>query len=162
VTEERESSEYRVTQDQEIRIPVIEETLALGKRVIETGGYRLVKSVSEREASATAPVVHESVVVDRVAIDRLLGPEEPLPSPRTEGDTWILPLYEEVLVVEKRVRLTEELHVRRVRTESPAPAQTMTLRKETVTIEPLTASDPLRGEPETDGAIPSTQTKTEE
>jgi uncharacterized protein (TIGR02271 family) len=162
VTEERDTGEFSARDDREIRIPVLEETLALGKRVIETGGYRIVKSVSEREASASAPVVHESVVVERVNIDRLLDPGEPLPAPRTEGDSWIVPLCEEVLVVEKRVRLTEELRVRRVRTEMPAPPQTVTLRKESVTIERLDPDGSSPAMPDTNAAAPSTQTRTEE
>jgi stress response protein YsnF len=46
----------------------------------------------------------------------------------------IVPLYEEVLVVEKRLMLREELHITTTRTEMHQP-QSVTLRSEDVVIE---------------------------
>jgi stress response protein YsnF len=47
---------------------------------------------------------------------------ETAPEIRTEGDVTILPVVEEVLVVEKRLVLKEELHIRRrVRQLTQAP-----------------------------------------
>jgi stress response protein YsnF len=59
--------------------------------------------------------------------------DEPVPT-RTEGETTIIPVMEEVLVVEKRLRLKEELHVTRRRTEHRDP-QRVTLRSERVEVE---------------------------
>jgi stress response protein YsnF len=39
--------------------------------------------------------------------------------PRQEGDTLIVPLMEEVLVLEKRLLLREELHITRRREQNP-------------------------------------------
>ena len=50
--------------------------------------------------------------VKRVPVRRLI--DKPV-EPRQEGDTWIVPLVEEVLVVEKRLLLREELHITRRR-----------------------------------------------
>jgi stress response protein YsnF len=57
---------------------------------------------------------------------------------RTEGDVTILPILEEVLVVEKRLVLKEELHIRRhlARENVEVP---VTLRKERAVVERLTA-----------------------
>ena len=58
------------------------------------------------------PLFRDDCDVQRVAIGRLLdGPVEA----RQEGDTWIVPLTEEVLVIEKRLLLREELRITRRR-----------------------------------------------
>jgi len=56
------------------------------------------------------------------------------PEIRHEGDTTIIPVLEEVLVVEKRLILREELHIIRRREEHRDP-QKVTLRKENVEVE---------------------------
>ena len=49
--------------------------------------------------------------VVRVPVDRTLEPGETPPEPRTEGEVMIIPIFEEVVVVEKRLVLKEELHI---------------------------------------------------
>lgn len=117
-------------------VPVVEETLAVGKRVTEQGGVRIVKSVTTEEATIEEPTIREAVSVERVAVDRLLEAGAPLPESRREGDTLIIPIFEEVVIAEKRVRITEELHVLVTRTETVTP-QTTTIRRESVRIEPI-------------------------
>jgi len=56
------------------------------------------------------------------------------PPVRHEGNTMIIPLLEEVLVVEKRLMLREELRVTRTQTEFHAPQQ-VTLRREEITVD---------------------------
>jgi stress response protein YsnF len=58
----------------------------------------------------------------------------------------IVPVIEEVLVVQKQLRLIEELHIRKSRTERHEP-QTVTLRKEEVTVEQLGVENPPATEP---------------
>jgi stress response protein YsnF len=57
---------------------------------------------------------------------------------RTEGDVVIVPVLEEVLVVEKRLVLKEELHIRRDATRENVEVP-VTLRKQRAVIERLTA-----------------------
>ena len=56
------------------------------------------------------------------------------PIKREEGDVLIIPVLEEVVVVEKRLMLKEELRIRRSRGERPV-RETVTLRTEEVSIE---------------------------
>ena len=56
----------------------------------------------------------EGYSIERVKVDRLVT--EPV-SQRQEGDTLILPVMEEVLVVEKRMMLREEIRITRRRDE---------------------------------------------
>lgn len=116
-------------------VPVIEESLVVDKRVVDQGGYRIVKSVDVREEVVDEPLVAHTVDVERRVIGRLL-PSMEVPAPRQEGDTWIVSVVEEVLVTEKRLMLKEELHIRR--TESVTHhSQTFSLRSENVAIERL-------------------------
>jgi stress response protein YsnF len=56
------------------------------------------------------------------------------PAVRTEGDVTIVPVFEERLVVEKRLFLVEELHVRRTVSVDPVELPT-TLRRTRVEVE---------------------------
>jgi uncharacterized protein (TIGR02271 family) len=114
-----------------IVVPVAEEALSVGKRVIETGGVRINKTVHERQETVDIALTEDHVEVERVPINRVVeGPVEV----RREGETLIIPLYEEVFVVEKRLMLKEELHIRMRREEVHKPQQ-VTLRREEVSIE---------------------------
>ncbi|MGI8743084.1 MAG: DUF2382 domain-containing protein [Bryobacteraceae bacterium] len=62
--------------------------------------------------SAFEPLFREDCDVERVPVKRML--DQPVEI-RQEGDTLIIPLMEEVLVVEKRLMLREELHIKRRR-----------------------------------------------
>jgi uncharacterized protein (TIGR02271 family) len=115
-------------------IPVIHEELEIGKRAVPTGGgVRVRKIPREEEQVVDLPLIDEQVEVERVAVDRAV--DSPVPV-RHVGDTIIVPVLQEVLVVEKQLRLVEELHIRKKRSERRQP-QTVTLRKEEATVERL-------------------------
>ena len=80
------------------------------KRQVVTGRVRVQTLTDTIEELAHAEVQRESVEVTRVPIDKVV---ETAPEIRTEGDVTILPIVEEVLVVEKRLVLKEEVHIRR-------------------------------------------------
>jgi len=107
------------------------EDLDVQTRQVETGGVRLTKVVREREELIDEPLWQEKVEVKRVAVNRVV--DGPL-SVRHEGDTMIVPILEEILVVEKRLMLTEEIHISKQRMEIHKP-QRVTLRSEEVTVE---------------------------
>jgi uncharacterized protein (TIGR02271 family) len=115
-------------------IPVIHEEAEVGKRIVETGaGVRVEKRSRDEEQVVDLPMLHEQVDVERVAVDRDVdGPV----AVRHVGDTIIVPVMQEVLIVRKQLRLVEELHIRKTRTERRDP-QTVVLRKEEATVERL-------------------------
>lgn len=120
-------------------IPVIEEHLQVRKEVVETGRIRIGKRVYEEEQTVSTPLISEKVDVERVAVGEFV---DTLPEVRYEGDTMIIPVVEEVVVVEKRLRLVEELRVTRQHIETTATEQ-ITLRKEEVTVERLDPEHPV-------------------
>jgi len=98
-----------------IAIPLADEELIVSKREVETGRVRVRTLVDTHEELVRDELVRASVDVERVAFDTVI---EKVPSPRTEGDTLILPVIEEVLYVRKALVLKEEIHLhRRISTE---------------------------------------------
>jgi uncharacterized protein (TIGR02271 family) len=118
-------------------VPVIVEELEVQKRVVETGKVRITKVVQERETVVDEPLFRDEVEVERVRIDRVVDGPVPV---RYEDDTMIVPLMEEVLVIEKRLVLKEEFHIRKRRVETPRPQQ-VTLRREEVRVERLESTE---------------------
>jgi uncharacterized protein (TIGR02271 family) len=114
-------------------IPVIEEELDVQKRVVETGKVRVTKGVHEHKTLVDEPLFRDEVEVERVLIDRVVDGPVPV---RYEDDTTIVSIMEEVLVIEKRLVLKEELHIRKRRVETHQPQQ-VTLRREEAHIEYL-------------------------
>jgi uncharacterized protein (TIGR02271 family) len=112
-------------------LPVIEETLEVHTSPVETGRVRLRKVVHEREEIVDPPLLHDEVVVERVPINRVV--DGPI-SVRSEEDTLVIPLLEEVLVVEKRLLLKEEVRITKRRVETHLP-QRVTLRREEAVVE---------------------------
>ena len=117
-------------------IPVVAEEVAVGKREVEAGRVRVTKLVHEEQRVVDQTLAIEEVVVERVPVNRLA---EGAVSVRQEGDTMIIPLLEEVLVVEKRLMVREEVRISKRRTEERRP-QTVTLRKEDVKIDRIPAN----------------------
>lgn len=111
-------------------IPVAEEEVVLSKRRVETGAVQVRISVDTHENWIRETLNHQNVEIERKPIQRQV---ETPPAIREQGDVLIIPILEEVLVVEKRLMLTEEIHVRkRVRQEQVE--QPVTLRRQRVSV----------------------------
>jgi uncharacterized protein (TIGR02271 family) len=106
-------------------LPVLAEVLDVQTRRVETGRVRIHKTVQTREVLIDEPIFREEVAIARVPVNRVV--EGPIPV-RYEGDTMIISLLEEVLVVETRLLLTEELRIAKRRTDTHQPVP-VTLRR---------------------------------
>lgn len=116
------------------RVPVIEEQLAVGTRTVDTGGgVRIHKTVSEQPVVIDEALLREEVEVRHVAVDRIVAADE-VPAARHEGDTLIIPILEEVLLLERRLRIKEELHITRHQRHQ-RHAETVMLKSEQVSVE---------------------------
>lgn len=125
-----------------LRIPVIAEQLAVGTRTVDTGrGVRVHKTVVEQPVTIDERLARDDVEVRHVPVDRIVAPDE-APANRYEGDTLIVPILEEVLVVERRVRIKEELHITRVRREEHYQEEVV-LKAEQVSVERFDESGTL-------------------
>jgi len=118
-------------------IPIVEETLKVERRNVESATVRIQKRVEEHTEVVDLPLQSQEVEIDRVAVNQIVAEAIPV---RVEGDTTIISLLEEVLVVEKRLLLREEVHIRKVHKEVHAPQEVL-LRKEIVDIERVPLSN---------------------
>lgn len=121
-------------------IPLVAEEAFISKQTVVTGGVRVSKKVYRDTKTIDEPLLKEDVEISRTPINRFVDAPAPI---REEGDATIVPLYEEALVVEKRLFLREELVIRKRRTEFHSP-QTITRRREDVVIEELDGQGNLK------------------
>jgi stress response protein YsnF len=123
-------------QDKEelLRVPVVREEAWVEKRIVDTGrGVRIHKTVAEHPCQIDERLARDDVQVSHVPVDRIV-PLDQAPATRYEGDTLVVPILEEVLVVERRLRIKEELHITRTRREE-RHVDTVVLRSEQVSVE---------------------------
>ena len=114
-----------------ISVPVIEEELEVGKRRVEGDRVSVRTVARERTELVEQPLESMEVEIERIAIDREI---DTAPDIRNDGDTMIIPVVEERLVVEKRLFLREEIHVRQRRVVTQF-RQNVTLRSQEVVVE---------------------------
>ena len=106
--DEASKTESDVSQLDELTVPGVQETVEVTRKRVDTG-----RGV-------------------RIPIDRIVtGPEPPQ---RYEGETLVVPVLEEVLVFEKRLRLKEEVRITRRQRQVHQP-QRVSLRTEEVSVE---------------------------
>lgn len=89
-------------------LPIVQETASIRKLSRETGRVRIETVTETVERIIKTDLDFTTVSIDRVPIDREV---DSLPEIRTEGDTTIIPVIEERLVLEKRLVLKEEIRI---------------------------------------------------
>lgn len=92
----------------ELRVPLVEEQLSIERKEVETDRVR-VRTVVDTENV----LVEDLLRVGRLDVTRVAADREvtEAPEPYREGDTLVIPIVEERLVVEKRLFVVEELRV---------------------------------------------------
>lgn len=117
-----------------VTLPVQREEIEVGKRTVDTGrGVRLSRQVTEHPQRVEQQLWHDELEVRRVTIDTVVAAGTP-PPVRYEGDTLVVPVLEEILFVEKRYRIKEELHITRTRRQQ-THVETVVLKSEELSVE---------------------------
>jgi uncharacterized protein (TIGR02271 family) len=113
----------------DLTLRLLAEELAVAKEEVETGRVRISTRTHEREA-----LVDENLALERVEIETVpVGLQiDAVPEVRQEGDTTIIPIVEEILVVERRLMLKEEIRIKRVRTIERHQEKVMVRHQEAV------------------------------
>lgn len=117
------------TKDETV-VPIAEEVLRADKRD-SVGRVRVRTTTQEHREIVAQDLARDEVSVERVPVDREV---DAVPAIREEGDVTIVPVLEEVLVVEKRLVLKEELHIRRRRTLDHVE-EPVTIRRQHVAVD---------------------------
>jgi|GEM_PF-331371 len=94
-------------------LPLLAEELSVSKEAVETGRVRVARQTREREALIDEDLTRDRVEIETVPIGSRI---DAVPQTRQEGDTTIIPVVEETLVVERQLILKEEVRIKRVRT----------------------------------------------
>ena len=132
------------SESDETVVPLYEEGVSVAKRRIATGRWRIATATRQDEVQVDEPLTQETVEVERTAVNKLV---DRMPSVREEGDTLIVPVVEETLVLERRLVLKEEVRIRRVR-KTERHQERVKIRKQEATITKL----PVDAETAADGS----------
>jgi stress response protein YsnF len=133
------------------------EDISVDRRVTERN-VRVNIHTTSHEHLIDEALVQERVEIARVAINR---PVDAVPPTREEGDTTVISVVEEVVVVERRLVLKEEIHLRRVRT-TERHRETVTLREQHAVIERAAPGASLSALPSEQAPIPKPQVTKDE
>jgi uncharacterized protein (TIGR02271 family) len=126
-----------MTDEREMKIPVVEERAVVAAERRTIARVR-VKTETERfEESVTAELRGEEVEITRVPMNVEIEAPPPI---RTEGEVTIVPVVEERLVLQKRLTLTEELHLHRRQTSERVDVP-VTLRRQRAVVERVSIAE---------------------
>ena len=114
----------------ETHFPLYAEDLTVSKRQIAGDMVQVSTVTRENESLVDETLNHERVQIDRIPVGRQV---DAVPPVRQEGDTTILPVVEETVVVERRLILKEEIHIRRLHV-SERHQEAVILRKQEAVI----------------------------
>ena len=113
---------------------VLQEQVNIDKKIVESGKVVIHKKVYKEEKVVEVPVSHEEVEIKKITINKYVTEA---PAIRYEGNTTIIPVMEEVAVIEKKLLLVEEVHVTKHVVEK-TEEHVVPLRKEEIQVEHYT------------------------
>ena len=119
-----------------------ENSFAVTKRTVETGRVQVARVAHEREQLIDELLAQQTAEIERVRIGQHV---DTMPAVREEGDTIVIPIVEEVFVIERRLFLKEEVRVRRV-SSTERHRESVTLRHHEVVVTRLPVETPATGE----------------
>ena len=140
----------------ETALPLLAEEVVVSKQVVETGRVQVARITHEREQLIDELLAQQTADIERVRIGQ---PVDTMPAVREEGDTVVIPIVEEVLVVERRLLLKEEVRVRRVHS-TERHQESVTLRHHEAVVTRLPVEPPAVGV-DPDASTKSQQSKQE-
>jgi uncharacterized protein (TIGR02271 family) len=101
----------RTQDDPTLRL--LAEEVQVTKEKAETGRVHVSTQTHERQALIAEDLARERVEIETIPVGRRINA---VPEVRQDGDVTIVPVVEEVLVVERHLMLKEEVRIKRVRT----------------------------------------------
>jgi uncharacterized protein (TIGR02271 family) len=122
-------------------LPLVEEEARVDVRAVTTGRVTVRTVTDAVQDMARIALSGEDVEIERIPVGRRIDAPPPV---REENGVVIVPVIEEVAVVETRLVLREELRIRRRETSSVVEIP-VTLRRQRAEIERLPASDDPSG-----------------
>ncbi|HEY0138163.1 MAG TPA: YsnF/AvaK domain-containing protein, partial [Nannocystis sp.] len=100
----------QLVEQAEATVPVIEETLTVGKRRVERGGIRMYTAVSETPVQEQVTLTQQHATIERKAVDR---PVSATDTQAFQEQTFEVREFAEQAVVAKEARVVEEVTIRK-------------------------------------------------
>ncbi len=116
-----------------IRVPLREERLEAQTVPTQLGSVMFHKRIEEVPSVEDVELHQDDVSVERISSDELVDARE---DPWYEGDTLVIPVYQEKIVTETRLVLSELLRVKRKERIEHVMVEG-TVRREVVDVEPI-------------------------
>ena len=110
-------------------VPILEERVRIERRVVELSSATLKIETHEHAETVSGELLSEAYIVERRPVGRFVDVS---PEVRTEGESTVYPVVEEVLV--KRLLLREEIRVTPKRTLTPFH-ETVALRRQKASLD---------------------------
>jgi uncharacterized protein (TIGR02271 family) len=123
-------------------LPLLAENVTISRRSVAGDTVRAETVTRTRDRHIDEGLSHVRVEVERVPIGR---PVTAVPPVREEGDTTILSVVEEMIVIERRFILKEEVRIRRVQV-TERHRETVGLREQSVEISRVEAAATTLGD----------------
>jgi uncharacterized protein (TIGR02271 family) len=120
----------------------------VSRRTIETGRVRVETVTQTRDHLVDEALARTQFEVERIPVGRVI---DAVPAVKEDADLTIIPIVEETVVVERKLFLKEELHIRRRQTTERFQ-QTVPLRYQTAQVTRIPAENAAA--PEAAGSIP--------
>ncbi len=114
-------------------VPVVSEELHADALPVQTGSVRVTKRLEGHDEILEQELRHGRVEVKRVKTERVVDGPQPV---QRLGNRLIIPVVSEVLQVEKRWVVTEEIHLTQVE-ERESVQQTVRVNREEARVERL-------------------------
>jgi uncharacterized protein (TIGR02271 family) len=108
---------------------LLAEEVSVDRELVETGRVRVRVVTREHDEMVDVPLARHNVEVERVPVDKQVSE---IPPVRRVDDVTIVPVVEEIVVVERRLMLREELHIRTVHTTERHQERVVLRRQEAV------------------------------
>jgi uncharacterized protein (TIGR02271 family) len=113
------------------------EEAKVSRRTIETGRVRVATLTQTRDHVIDEALARTQFEVERIPVGRVI---DAVPAVKQDADLTIVPIVEETVVVERKLVLKEELHIRRKQTTERFQ-QTVPLRYQTAQITRIPAEN---------------------
>jgi len=118
-----------IKDNDQLVVPLHAEEVSVAKRRVVTGQVKVGTVTKQTEQLVEELLEHEHVEIERIAVGKEV---DKAPAVRQEGDTLIIPVLEEIVVVERRLLLKEEVRVRRTREKQPYQERVVIRKQEAV------------------------------
>src|ERR1700731_3806541 len=118
-------------QDNDLVVPVVNEELNADAVPVPTGGVRVTKHIEGHDEIVEQELRKGRVEVERVKTDRVVDGPQPV---QRLGNTLVIPVVAEMLHIEKRWVVTEEIHLTQIE-ERETTQETVRVNREQVEVE---------------------------